>query len=142
MPVIMSRLFAGIVLIAVTLLSGCASVGGPAGPSGDGTVVRIAERTEASGAGRAVGAVGGAVVGSILGGQFGGGFGRTVAATTGAVGGSIAGSSLGGRVGQHLVWDLTIRFEDGIERTLTVKERPAVRSGDRVSVREGQVTRR
>jgi hypothetical protein len=54
----------------------------------------------------------------------------------------MVGSQVGSRAGQTLVWDLTIRFEDGIDRMLTVTERPSVRPGDRVSVRDGQVTRR
>lgn len=135
-------LFRAAAVMVVALLAGCASVDPASSVSGEGTVVRIAERTQAGTAGSVVGAIGGAVVGSVIGGQFGGGFGQTVAASAGAVGGSMAGSSLGARAGQHLVWDVAIRFEDGIERTLTVKDRPVVRPGDRVSVRDGQVSRR
>ncbi|MFN7752827.1 MAG: hypothetical protein ACK5TE_11235 [Pseudomonadota bacterium] len=129
-------------LLSVLLVAGCASVGSAPSISGEGTVLGIAERTQASQAGSVVGAIGGAVLGSVIGGQFGGGFGQTVAATAGAVGGSMVGSQVGSRAGQTLVWDLTIRFEDGIDRMLTVTERPSVRPGDRVSVRDGQVTRR
>lgn len=136
------RLFGLASLCLLALMAGCASVGPGSSVTGDGTVVRIAERTESGTTGSVVGAIGGAVLGSVIGGQFGGGFGQTVAATAGAVGGSMAGSSLGARAGQHLVWDVAIRFEDGIERTVTVAERPAFRPGDRVSVRDGHIHRR
>ena len=136
------RLVRGIALLSIVLVTGCASVAPAPSVSGNGTVLGIAERTQGSEAGGIVGAIGGAVLGSVIGGQFGGGFGQTVAATAGAVGGSMVGGSVGSRAGQKLVWDVTIRFEDGIDRTLTVTERPTVRPGDRVSVRDGQVSRR
>jgi len=142
MPSTMIRLMTVVMAACALLLSGCASIDAQPSLSGDGTVVRIGERTQAGRTGSVVGAIGGAVVGSVIGGQFGGGFGQTVAATAGAVGGSMAGSQIGARAGAQLVWDVTIRFEDGIERTLTVADRPAVRPGDRVTVRDGQIARR
>ena len=121
------------------LLGGCASTPPGTGISGRGTVVSIQETRQASQTASVVGAVGGALVGSFLGGQVGGGFGRTVAATVGGVGGSMAGSAVAAKVGEVIVWVVAIRFEDGIDRSITVDQRPIYRPGDKVRVEQGVI---
>jgi hypothetical protein len=53
----------------------------------------------------------------------------------------MVGSSIANRAGAETVWDVTVRFADGIDRTVRVRERPDYRPGDRVSVAGGRVTR-
>jgi outer membrane lipoprotein SlyB len=129
-------------LACVLVLGGCASVPPGAGVAGNGVVQSIAESTQGSTAGNVVGAVGGAVLGGWLGSGIGGGTGQTIATTVGAVGGGMAGSALGSKATEHAVWDVVVRFEDGIDRTIRVTERPTFRPGDRVTVSNGIVTPR
>lgn len=136
------RRFHVALLTFVFALAGCASVPPGAGVAGNGVVQSIAESTQGSTAGNVVGAVGGAVLGGWLGSGIGGGSGQTIATTVGAVGGGMAGSALGSKATESLVWDVVVRFEDGIDRTIRVTERPAYRPGDRVSVSNGIITPR
>ncbi len=129
-----------VVFVAFVLaLAGCATTSPGANISGTGVVLAIQETTEASTGASVAGAIGGAVVGAVLGGQIGGGFGQTVAATAGSIGGSMAGSSIAARASATSVWIVQIRFEDGIDRTVHVKELPAYRPGQRVRVDSGVI---
>ena len=125
-------------MLAVTLI-GCASTPG-AGVSGTGVVQSIAESTEANQATQVVGAIGGAVLGGWLGSNIGGGAGQTIATAAGSVAGGMAGSAVAGQADTRPVWDVRVRFEDGIDRTVRVYQRPAFRPGDRVSVSNGVIT--
>jgi outer membrane lipoprotein SlyB len=136
------RLIGSIVLGCALLLAGCANVPPGAGVAGNGVVQTIAEVTEGSTAGSVAGAVGGAVLGGWLGSKIGGGTGQTVATVAGGVGGSIAGSAIGSKASTTSVWDVVVRFEDGIDRTIRVTEKPTYRPGDRVSVSNGIITPR
>ncbi len=122
------------------LVAGCVTTPEPP-PSGDGTVVSIVESQQTSAGAQVAGTVGGAIVGALIGSQFGGGSGQTVASIIGSVGGSMAGSAIANRAGAETVWDVTVRFADGIDRVVRVRERPGYRPGDRVSVAEGRITR-
>ena len=104
------------------------------GYSGVGTVQSIAENVESSQTGNVVGAIGGAVFGGWLGSNIGGGTGKTIATTVGAIGGAVAGKSVGGKMSQATAWYVTVRFDDGIDRSIRVTETPAYRPGDRVRV--------
>ena len=128
-------------LSALVLAAGCATTPEQAEPSGDGTVMSINESQQTSTAASVGGSVGGAVAGALLGSAFGSGRGTTVASVIGGVGGSMVGSSIANRAGAETVWDVTVRFADGIDRTVRVRERPDYRPGDRVSVAGGRVTR-
>jgi len=127
-------------LLFVGALIGCATTPAPS-VSGTGVVQSIRETEQASTGGSIVGAIGGSILGSWLGGQVGGGFGRTVAATAGGIGGSMAGSAMGAQAGATTVWVVSIRFEDGIDRALTMSAKPGFRPGDRVRVGDGVITR-
>ncbi|MCA3218395.1 MAG: hypothetical protein ING59_07510 [Burkholderiales bacterium] len=140
----MQRLVALMAALALSLglLGACATSAPGAGISGTGTVVSIQEKMQGSQAGSVAGAIGGALIGAALGSQIGGGSGSTIAATVGGVGGSMLGSSAGAKAGEKMVWQVTVRFDDGIDRTVTVAERPTYRPGDKVRVEQGIITRR
>jgi outer membrane lipoprotein SlyB len=136
----MSRTLSWItVTLAALLLAACAA------PQpvfvGSGVVISISESKEASATANAVGAIGGAVLGGWLGSNIGGGTGQTIATGVGAVGGTMAGRAVAGNVAAELVWRVVVRFEDGIDRVITTRQRPDFRSGDRVRVSGDQITR-
>ena len=133
----LSRLAA---LCAVVVLAACAS-GGQHTPAltGTGVVSSIGETTE-TGAGKStMGSVLGALVGGALGSTIGGGTGKSVAIAVGATAGSVAGSSMAQR-SADTVWDVSIRFDDGINRMVRVREMPNYRPGDKVRVVNGVVS--
>ena len=130
----------GLALTAFLLAAGCATTP-QSPPSGVGSVVSIHESQQTSTEARVLGSVGGAIAGGLLGSTIGGGSGQTIATVLGSVGGSIAGSAIAKHAGAETVWDVTVRFDDSIDRTIRVRERPTVRPGDRVNVSDGVVTR-
>ena len=138
---VQTRLLVVLLAIGAALLSACASVAETQGISGRGVVQSIQETQRTSTAASVVGTVGGAVVGGLLGSTIGGGTGRTIATTVGAVGGAMAGSAVAGKAGAETVWVVDIRFDDGINRAVTVSQRPNYRPGDRVLVDNGAVFR-
>jgi outer membrane lipoprotein SlyB len=111
------------------------------GYSGTGTVQSISEQEESSTTGNVVGAVGGALVGGWLGSNIGGGSGKTIATAVGAIGGAVGGKHVGGKMSRATVWYVTVRFEDGVDRTIRVAERPSYRPGDRVRVSNNVIQR-
>ena len=136
---ITSRFVAVRLAACAVLLSACASVAETQGVSGHGVVQSIQETQQASTSANVVGAIGGAVVGGLLGSTIGGGTGQTIATAVGSIGGSMAGSAVAGKASAELVWLVNIRFDDGIDRTVTVSQRPSFRPGDRVRVDNGAV---
>jgi outer membrane lipoprotein SlyB len=124
----------------VLLIAGCASPPPGAGVAGTGVVQSITEGKEASQTGQVVGAVGGAVLGGWLGSNIGGGAGQTIATAAGSVAGGMAGSAVGSQASVKAFWDVTVRFDDGIDRPVRVYARPAFRPGDRVAVSNGVIT--
>jgi outer membrane lipoprotein SlyB len=134
------RAITSLIVAFAFALSGCATTPPPV--SGNGVVLSIQEREQASTTGSIVGAIGGAVVGSFLGSQIGGGTGQAIATTAVGVGGSMAGSAIGAKAGEKTVWSVSVRFEDGIDRAITVSERPDYRPGDKVRVDNGLIRRR
>ena len=128
-----------IAFLLALLLAACASAPG-AGVSGTGVVQSISETTEASQTGSVVGAIGGAVLGGWLGSNVGGGVGQTVATAAGSVAGGMAGSAIGSQADVKTVWDVRVRFDDGIDRTVRVYARPIFKPGDKVSVANGVIT--
>ena len=78
-------------------------------------VVQSVREVETKGEGSGLGAVGGAVVGGVLGNQVGGGNGKKVMTVVGAVGGAVAGNEIEKRVKSTKSYEITVRFDDGIE---------------------------
>ena len=93
-----------------------------------------------SGAGIALGAV----VGGLLGNQVGKGSGRVAATIAGAVGGGVAGNAIEGRMdnGQQAQgYRVTIKVDNGAQRLYDVTSTGELRVGDRVQVRNGEISR-
>jgi outer membrane lipoprotein SlyB len=143
MPRPMSPVLTAFLAVALSLagLVGCA--GAPQAPAftGTGVVLAIAERQQADEAAGLAGAIGGALVGGLLGSQVGGGTGQVIAATTGSVIGSAVGGSAAAKASSKLVWQVSVRFADGIDRAFTVDQRPDYRPGDPVAVSNGSISR-
>jgi outer membrane lipoprotein SlyB len=133
------KLIHWIAVLTALVLAGCATPPG-AGVSGTGVVQSIAEGTEANQTAQVVGAIGGAVLGGWLGSNIGGGTGQTIATAAGSVAGGMAGSAVGSNADMKVIWDVRVRFEDGIDRTVRVYQRPTFRPGDRVAVSNGVIT--
>jgi outer membrane lipoprotein SlyB len=123
------------------VLAACAS-GGPQAPAinGTGVVSSIGETTETSAGKSAMTSVLGSLVGGALGSTIGGGTGQVIATSVGATAGAVAGSSVAQR-SAATVWDVSIRFDDGINRVVRVREMPNYRPGDKVRVVNGAVSR-
>ena len=136
------RMFAAILALALSLagLAGCA--GTPQAPAftGTGVVLAIFESQQADATSGMVGSIGGALLGGLLGSQVGGGTGQVIAATAGSVIGSVAGGSAAAKASAQWVWQVSVRFEDGIDRSFTVAQRPDYRPGDRVAVHNGVIS--
>ena len=136
----MTRLARIASLLFALALAACASPPPGANVVGNGTVNGISEVREASSGGSLAGSIGGAVVGGAIGSLFGGGTGRTIATGVGAAVGSGAGSQAGANMSAVTAWDVSVRFEDGVDRVIRVYQQPAVRPGSRVRVANGVIT--
>lgn len=94
-----------------------------------------------SGAGIALGAV----IGGLLGNQVGGGSGRVAATIAGAVGGGVAGNAIEGRMdnnnSQAQGYRITIQVDNGAQRLYDVNSTGGLRVGERVQVRNGEISR-
>jgi outer membrane lipoprotein SlyB len=98
----------------------------------------IVAEGEASGVGAAVGGV----VGGLLGNQIGSGSGRKVATAVGAVGGAVAGHTFEkNRNEQVSGYRVSVRMDNGEQRSFTEGADTAVRAGDRVRVVDGSLQR-
>ena len=75
----------------------------------------------------------------MLGSKIGAGSGRTAAALAASLGGSMAGGALGSRAFADHYWDVSVRFADGVDRDVRVKDRPNYGPGDKVSVQDGRI---
>jgi outer membrane lipoprotein SlyB len=136
----MTRLARLASLCFAVVLAACASPPPGANVVGNGTVNAISEIREASAGGSFAGSIGGAVVGGAIGSLFGGGTGRTIATGVGAAVGSGAGAQAGANAGAVTAWDVSVRFDDGIDRVIRVYQTPTVRPGNRVRVQNGAIT--
>lgn len=127
-------------LLAALVLAACASGPPGSGLTGEGTVNSITEVSQASTGASVAGSIGGALLGGWLGSNIGGGSGQVIATTVGATAGSVAGSTAAGQASAVTAWDVSVRFEDGIDRIVRVMQPPAFRPGARVRVANGTVT--
>ena len=136
----MTRLFRSLAtLLTVLALVACAGAPPGANVSGNGVVNAIAEIREASSGGGLAGSIGGALVGGALGSLVGGGTGQTIATGVGAAIGAGAGGQAGAQAGAVTAWDVSVRFDDGIDRVIRVYQQPALRPGVRVRVTNGSI---
>ena len=137
----MQRLLARLAAFAIAVaLAACAAPPPGANVVGNGTINAIAEVREASQGGGLAGSIGGAVVGGAIGSLFGGGSGQAIATGVGAAVGAGAGGQAGAQAGAVTAWDVSVRFEDGIDRVIRVYQQPTLRPGQRVRVANGVIT--
>lgn len=119
-------------------LAGCATSSPTATLNGMGRVNGITETTAVSQGTAATGSIGGALVGGAIGSLFGAGSGKAIMTGVGATAGSVAGSNAAARHG-NLAWDVSIRFDDGIDRVIRTNSAPFFKPGDRVRVVNGNI---
>lgn len=98
-----------------------------------GTVLSV-DIAEVEGTGSGIGVVAGGVTGGLLGHQIGDGTGKDLATMVGVVGGAIAGNKLEKTMKKTKVYDVTVKMENGEERTLRHVTQPGVVAGDKVRV--------
>ncbi|HNP03639.1 MAG TPA: glycine zipper 2TM domain-containing protein, partial [Rhodocyclaceae bacterium] len=98
-------------------------------------VRQVNQQGEASG----LGAVAGGVLGGVLGNQVGKGGGRKAATVIGAVGGAVAGHQIEKSQRSHVIFETTVRFEDGSVRVFNQESQPYWRQGDRVRYLNGSL---
>jgi outer membrane lipoprotein SlyB len=125
--------------LVATALAGCATTSATAPYSGGGTVVAIREVSEPSMLATLGGAIGGAAIGGALGANVGGGSGQIAAAAVlSAVTGTI-GAAAAGWFGTRTRYEVTVRSDDGIDRSFKLDELPTFRSGAKVRVDGGKL---
>lgn len=86
------------------------------------SVTPIQREASPSGAG----AVAGAVLGGLVGNQFGGGDGKALATIAGVLGGGWAGNTVEKKMKKDIVYEVTVRMEDGSLRHIEQSTPPAV----------------
>lgn len=98
-----------------------------------GQVIAV-QAGEQAGKGGAVGAIAGGVAGALLGRQIGKGHGKDLATIAGAVGGAYAGHTIEGKMDAVPYWTVSVRFENGSERSFTYDNNPQFAIGDKVKL--------
>jgi outer membrane lipoprotein SlyB len=86
------------------------------------------------------GAVAGAVVGGLIGNQVGGGSGKTLATVAGAAGGAYAGKKIAEN-SERTKYRVTVRMDEGYDKTVTQNSVRGIQVGSRVRVRHGTASR-
>lgn len=100
------------------------------------TVESIREVREAGDA-KGVGAVGGGVVGGVVGNKLG--KGKTLFTVLGAAGGALAGHQIEKHVRGEKRWEISVRLDDGTQRTVASDVEPTWRAGERVRLLDGKL---
>lgn len=103
------------------------------------TAVRVVEKEGETGA---VGIIAGGIAGALLGHQVGRGRGRDVATVAGAAGGAYAGNKIEGKMNARKIWAVSVRFENGGERTFNFESDPGLMAGDSVKASGSSIVRR
>jgi len=101
------------------------------------TIHVVEQPGEASGAGM----IAGGVLGGLLGHQIGQGRGNTAATIVGAAGGAYAGHQVEKNMNKKMRYDVVVRMDDGTVRTISYDAEPGFRSGDKVQLVDGRLTR-
>ena len=158
------RTTASTILIATTVLAGCASPvyrepvvyqPNPSAPqtypapshsySAYGVVdsIRLVQSGSNSGTGIGVGAIAGGVVGGVLGNQVGGGRGKQLATVAGVVGGAMVGHEIEQRNAQSQanVYQIGVRLNNGGYQTITQESVADMQVGSRVKIENDRVYR-
>lgn len=98
----------------------------------DCATVQAVNEVVVDGEGKVLGTVAGGVLGAVVGSQFGKGDGRTAAGVAGAVGGALLGREIQRRHNQRTQYEVVVRMNDGVQRSVVYAEPPSFRVGDRV----------
>ncbi|MDO8892205.1 MAG: glycine zipper 2TM domain-containing protein [Sulfurimicrobium sp.] len=137
---------AGVLLVAATLLGGCASsMSGGAYTRSQARqvqevqmgVVESVRQVQLEGTKTPVGTIAGAAVGGIAGSNIGGGKGSTVGAILGAVAGGVAGSAIEEGVTKKPGLEITVKLDSGRMIAITQEADEDIRPGDRVRILSG-----
>jgi outer membrane lipoprotein SlyB len=102
----------------------------PVVPAGPLATVESVREVKAPGEAKGVGALAGGAVGGVLGNKLG--KGKGIAMVLGAAGGAFAGHQIEKQVRAEKRWEISLRLDDGSQRTLPSEVEPAWRAGDRV----------
>lgn len=97
-------------------------------------VVKAVRAVEVKGEASGVGAVAGGVVGAVVGHEVVEGKNQGLATIAGGLGGAIAGHEIEKHSKKQKVYRVTVRMDDGTERTVSLAAQPAFGVGSRVKV--------
>ena len=97
---------------------------------GQPAIVESVREVNDPGEAKGVGAVAGGVVGGVLGNKLG--KGKGLLTVLGAAGGAVAGHQIEKRARSEKRWEISVRLDDGSQRTLSSEVQPAWRPGERV----------
>jgi uncharacterized protein YcfJ len=111
---------------AKAAVAGPAVAAAPCTSCGKVTAVKV---TEKQGEGSAAGMVAGGLAGALLGNQIGKGGTRDVATIAGAAGGAYAGKKIEGNMKTVKRWDVSVRFDNGDERSFSFDKDPGFTVG-------------
>ena len=106
---------------------------------GQVTAVKVMEKEGESGA---AGLIAGGVAGALLGHQIGAGTGKDVATLAGAAGGAYAGKRIEGKMKATKTWVVSVKFENGSERTFNFEKDPSLVTGTLVKLSGSSIVRR
>ena len=109
----------------------------PVVPAGQLATVEAVREVKAPGEAKGVGAIAGGAVGGVLGNKLG--KGKAIAMVLGAAGGAFAGHQIEKQVRSEKRWEISLRLDDGSQRTLPSEVEPAWRAGDRVRIIDNQL---
>jgi hypothetical protein len=116
------------------------AVAAPAPCPNCGVIDNVREVTQA-GEGSGLGAVAGGVIGGILGNQVGGGTGKKIATVAGVAGGAYAGHQVEKNQRKTTRYEISVRMNDGSQRTVTQDSVPSWRIGEPVRIENGVLVR-
>jgi outer membrane lipoprotein SlyB len=105
-----------------------------------GTVTDV-KTIKKEGEGSGVGAVAGGVLGGVIGHQIGSGRGNTAATVVGAGAGAYAGHQVEKNQKSTTSYQVVVKMEDGGNRTFNFSKETSYRSGDKVKIVDGKLTR-
>ncbi len=89
-----------------------------------------------------LGMIAGGVAGAVLGHQVGGGRGKDLATIAGAAGGAYAGHKIEQNVRSAKTWSVSVRFENGEERSFSFDTDPGYKAGDAVKAAGNTIVKR
>ena len=136
-PAALALLAAGIALAQPAPTPAPAPASAPASACRNCGVVERVHSIESKGEASGLGAIAGGVVGGVVGHQFGSGRGNTAATIAGAGAGAYAGHQIEKSRNSRTTWIVTVKLDDGTQKTYSYAVRPPFREGDRIKSLDG-----